>query len=126
MNQQVLRSKWTQLKGAIQNQWSLLTDEDIKRISGKEDILLDKLQERYGYNFDEAQKKIKAFYNHAKLRSTARKTERNIKQIGSSLHNQAKRSPFTLAAIASLGGLLIGMFLNNKMSKGKMRFRFKR
>ena len=31
MNKDILKGKWTQLKGGIKNKWGKLTDEDLSR-----------------------------------------------------------------------------------------------
>lgn len=55
MNSDQLEGKWKQLKGSVKQQWGKLTDDDIKSIDGKKDILVGKLQERYGYAKEDAQ-----------------------------------------------------------------------
>jgi uncharacterized protein YjbJ (UPF0337 family) len=43
-------------------QWGKLTDDDFEQIAGKKDILVGKLQERYGHAKDVAQKNVDDFY----------------------------------------------------------------
>ena len=38
-----------------------LTDDELEQIAGKRDILLGKIQEKYGLAQDEAEKRIKEF-----------------------------------------------------------------
>jgi uncharacterized protein YjbJ (UPF0337 family) len=61
MNTDVIKGKWTQLKGEIQNQWGKLTNDDVDQIQGNADKLIGKLQERYGYARDRAQQEIDRF-----------------------------------------------------------------
>lgn len=55
MNSDQLEGKWKQLKGSVKQQWGKLTDDDLNYINGSKDILIGKLQERYGYAREDAQ-----------------------------------------------------------------------
>ncbi len=57
MNTDQMTGKWKQMKGAAKQQWGKLTDDDLQVIDGKRDVLVGKLQERYGIAKEEAQKK---------------------------------------------------------------------
>ena len=57
MNQDQLQGKWKQLRGSVKQKWGKLTDDDLNVIGGKRDILIGKLQERYGYAREEAQRR---------------------------------------------------------------------
>jgi len=57
MNSDQLQGKWKQLKGSVKQQWGKLTDDDIDYINGQRDVLVGKLQERYGYAKEDAQKR---------------------------------------------------------------------
>lgn len=57
MNTDQFEGKWKQLKGKAKEQFGKLTDDDIQTINGKRDVLIGKLQERYGYAREEAQKR---------------------------------------------------------------------
>jgi uncharacterized protein YjbJ (UPF0337 family) len=58
MNQDTLKGQWTQLKGAVREQWGKLTNDDIDQIQGKSEQLIGKIQERYGVARDEAQRQV--------------------------------------------------------------------
>jgi uncharacterized protein YjbJ (UPF0337 family) len=58
MNEDTLKGQWTQLKGAIREQWGKLTNDDVDQIQGKGEQLVGKIQERYGIARDEAQKQV--------------------------------------------------------------------
>jgi uncharacterized protein YjbJ (UPF0337 family) len=55
MNSDQFEGKWKQLKGSVKQQWGKLTDDDLASINGKKDVLIGKLQERYGYAKEDAQ-----------------------------------------------------------------------
>ena len=57
MNWDQMEGKWKQAKGSLKVQWGKLTDDDLNVIAGQRDKLVGKLQERYGYAKDEAQRK---------------------------------------------------------------------
>ena len=47
----------------MKEQWGKLTDDDMTVIEGKRDQLVGKVQERYGYAKDEAEKEVKEWEN---------------------------------------------------------------
>ncbi len=61
MNQDIVKGKWTQLKGKIREQWGKLTDDDLAEIEGRQESAIGRLQERYGYAKDRAEKEWKEF-----------------------------------------------------------------
>ena len=61
LNTDVLKGKWQQLKGEARIQWGKLTDDDLDQIQGNAEKLTGKLQERYGYAKDQAQKEVDDF-----------------------------------------------------------------
>jgi uncharacterized protein YjbJ (UPF0337 family) len=58
MNTDVLRGKWNQLKGKVRRQWGDLTDDDVDKIQGDSEVLLGRIQERYGRTREEAEKEV--------------------------------------------------------------------
>lgn len=61
MNRDILEGKWKQLRGEIRETWGELTDDEIDQIAGKRDKLAGVLQEKYGWNRDEAERHIEEF-----------------------------------------------------------------
>ena len=45
-------------KGKLRQQWGKLTDDDLARVNGKREELAGRLQERYGYEKDRAEREI--------------------------------------------------------------------
>jgi uncharacterized protein YjbJ (UPF0337 family) len=60
MNQDIAEGKWKQVKGSMKTWWGKLTDDDVEQISGNWEKLVGKLQEKYGYNRDQAEKECKS------------------------------------------------------------------
>ena len=56
-----IEGNWKQFKGKVQETWGELTDDELDQIAGKRDVLLGKIQEKYGIAQDEADKRIKDF-----------------------------------------------------------------
>lgn len=61
MNKTVMKGKWHQTKGAMKEQWGRLTDDDVKMFLGEGEQLVGKLQERYGYTREQAEKEVADF-----------------------------------------------------------------
>jgi uncharacterized protein YjbJ (UPF0337 family) len=56
-----VEGNWNQFKGKVKEKWGELTDDELDQIAGKRDILIGKIQEKYGIVEDEAEKRIKEF-----------------------------------------------------------------
>ena len=61
MNWDRIEGNWKQFKGKVKHHWGELTDDELDMIEGDRDVLLGKLQERYGIARDEAEREVKAF-----------------------------------------------------------------
>lgn len=61
INKDVFQGKWHEYKGKLKEKWGRLTDNDIAEINGKRETLLGKLQTRYGYAKDRAEKELNEF-----------------------------------------------------------------
>lgn len=61
-----VEGNWKQFSGKVKEQWGKLTDDDLTRIAGKRDQLLGKIQERYGYAKDHAEREINDFTRRMK------------------------------------------------------------
>lgn len=59
MNEDILKGKWKQLKGSLRKTWGKLTDDDVDQINGNYEVLVGKLQERYGHTRELAEKECK-------------------------------------------------------------------
>jgi uncharacterized protein YjbJ (UPF0337 family) len=57
-NQDIVQGKWQKLKGQVKQQWSKLTDDDIRRISSNTNEFTCVLQQRYGYGKVQAEMEI--------------------------------------------------------------------
>jgi uncharacterized protein YjbJ (UPF0337 family) len=58
MNWDQIEGQWRQAKGKIKTQWGKLTDDDLDVIGGKRDVLIGRLQERYGLRKEDAERDL--------------------------------------------------------------------
>ncbi|MDO9269626.1 MAG: CsbD family protein [Methylobacter sp.] len=56
-----IEGNWKQFKGKVKETWGDLTDDELDQIAGKRDVLLGKIQERYGMEKDEAERRLRDF-----------------------------------------------------------------
>ncbi|MCW5979205.1 MAG: CsbD family protein [Bryobacteraceae bacterium] len=61
MNSDRIEGNWKQFKGKMKEQWGKLTDDDLDVIAGKRDQLVGRIQERYGIERDEADRRVREF-----------------------------------------------------------------
>jgi uncharacterized protein YjbJ (UPF0337 family) len=61
MNWDHVAGSWKEMKGKIRQKWGKLTDDDLDVVAGKREELIGRLQERYGWAREEAEKKADAF-----------------------------------------------------------------
>jgi uncharacterized protein YjbJ (UPF0337 family) len=73
MNWDQIEGQWHQVKGNLKSKWGKLTDDDVKNLSGKRELLVGKLQTRYGILKDEAERQADEWV--AKLPSVEVKTK---------------------------------------------------
>ena len=74
MNTDILKGKWTQLKGDIRSKWGKLTDDDLTQIQGNTQKMIGKLQERYGHTRDQAERELNDFLNAPERQQPPRRT----------------------------------------------------
>ncbi|WP_312056589.1 CsbD family protein [Pantoea brenneri] len=68
MNEDRIGGNWKQFKGKVKEKWGDLTDDDMTVVEGKRDQLVGKIQERYGYEKDRAEKEVKEWEDTNKYR----------------------------------------------------------
>lgn len=62
MNWNQVEGRWGQLKGSVRQRWGKLTESDLDVIGGKKDVLVGKIQERYGIAKEMAEHQVQAWY----------------------------------------------------------------
>lgn len=63
MNSDILKGNWKQFRGEIQKQWGKLTNDDMDVINGEYEKLVGRMQERYGWDRERAEREITDFFN---------------------------------------------------------------
>lgn len=58
MNWDQIEGNWKQFKGHAKEKWGKLTDDDWDKAAGKRDQLIGRVQERYGYAREEAEREV--------------------------------------------------------------------
>jgi uncharacterized protein YjbJ (UPF0337 family) len=53
-----IEASWDLFKGRVRKKWSKLTDEDLKVIAGRRDLLESKIHERYGFAEEHIRKAV--------------------------------------------------------------------
>lgn len=61
MNTDIIQGKWKQLSGRIKEKWGDLTDDDLDVAEGHSEYLVGKLQERYGWSRERAEREVHEF-----------------------------------------------------------------
>jgi uncharacterized protein YjbJ (UPF0337 family) len=61
MNWDQIEGNWKQVKGQFKEKWGKLTDDDLDILTGKKDQIVGKLQEKYGWKREEAEKEVNAY-----------------------------------------------------------------
>lgn len=59
MNQDEFEGNWHLLKGKVQEKWGKFTNDEITELQGKYEKFLGKLQMKYGYTKEQAEREIK-------------------------------------------------------------------
>ncbi|MEJ1098169.1 MULTISPECIES: CsbD family protein [unclassified Pseudoxanthomonas] len=61
MNKDIIAGNWEQIKGKAKAKWGDLTDDVFDVAEGNSQYLAGKLQERYGWDRDRADKEVRDF-----------------------------------------------------------------
>jgi uncharacterized protein YjbJ (UPF0337 family) len=78
MNQDILRDNWSQIRGRVKEAWARLTDDEIDEINGRRDLLIDKLQKRYGYTHQQAEQQVDYFTEFVEKKLTKHELPQGI------------------------------------------------
>ena len=59
MNWDQIEGNWKQIRGKVRAKGGELTDDEIDRIKGERDILIGKIQEKYGLAREDAEREVR-------------------------------------------------------------------
>ncbi len=57
MNWEQVKGNWNQVKGKARQMWGDITDDELDVIAGKREELVGRLQAKYGYTKEDAERK---------------------------------------------------------------------
>ena len=61
MNPDIIQGKWPEIKSTLQAKFGKLTADDLSRSAINHQYVVGKLQERYGWPKDEAEREVRNF-----------------------------------------------------------------
>ena len=64
MNWDQVEGNWKQVMGQFKEKWGKLTDDDLEVLKSKKDQVVEKLQEKYGWEREKAEKEADAYINN--------------------------------------------------------------
>lgn len=98
------KTQWVQLRGSVRDKWLNLTQEDVQQINGNYDLLVSKLQQRYGYSQEEAENRIQSWIREKGARnpSSERAYEYSAKDE-STYREKDRENPSLLKWVFAIG-----------------------
>ncbi len=71
MNRDTLKGQWMQVKGKVRQQWGKLTDDEVDQMQGNAELLIGKIQERYGQERAQAEREVERWLNDMEQRKAS-------------------------------------------------------
>jgi uncharacterized protein YjbJ (UPF0337 family) len=65
VNEDTFAGQWKQMRGTLKSWWGSLSDDDFEQIGGQKDKLIGKIQEKYGYSRESAQREVEQRFREA-------------------------------------------------------------
>jgi uncharacterized protein YjbJ (UPF0337 family) len=110
-----IEGSWKQFRGKAKSHWRALTDDELRHIAGRQDALIGKLQERYGYSRDRARREVElwAATDVGNVERPARTGDalgllHVVGNLNSAVHKSLKEHPRETLAVAAVVGFLLG------------------
>jgi uncharacterized protein YjbJ (UPF0337 family) len=60
-----IQGNWKQLSGSVRHEWGKLTHNDVEQVKGDIEVLVGKIEERYGTTKAEARRQIEQWVHKA-------------------------------------------------------------
>ena len=114
MNRDRIEGSWKQFRGRAKTQWGALTDDELARIAGRQDQLIGKLQERYGYTRDRARGEVERWANQLDgfgrpmPEENAAGLLQVVDNLSSAVHKSLEHHPRETLAVAAAVGFVLG------------------
>ena len=118
MDANMLMDKWDQVKDLIKSEWNDISDKDIDKIKGKKDQFIRLLQDKYGYNMEIAESKLKSFLEKAgkEINVDMDKAYDMGKHCMNTIENRMQKNTMQTVLIAMGIGFLAERFLRSLFS----------
>ena len=100
MNSEQFEGKWKQFQGQIRQKWGHLTDNDMQVIAGKRDVLIGRVEERYGLAKEKATAEVDAFLKTLQDQPEAQRA--GFERAGTQRTYEIPHCRFTLNQIATV------------------------
>lgn len=78
------QTEWLQIRSSLRDKWRDLSQEDIDQINGNYDLLISKLQQRYGYSREQAEEYAQNWISERISRFTPEENRRSSR--GGAMH----------------------------------------
>lgn len=78
MNWNQIAGDWKQFSGKVQEKWGKLTNDEVTMIAGQREQLIGYLQERYGYEKEQAEKELNDFTQTLEAHAAQLKKRRRL------------------------------------------------
>jgi uncharacterized protein YjbJ (UPF0337 family) len=114
MNWDRIEGSWKLFRSKAQSQWDALTEDELTNIAGRQDQLIAKLQERYGYPRDVARREVQHWANQVDGfgRPTAIHNASGLLRVAgnlnSAVHKSLKDHPRETLAVTAVVGFVLG------------------
>lgn len=114
MNWDRIEGSWKQFRGKAKSQWGALTDDELARIAGRQDQLIGRLQERYGFSRDRARGEVERWANTLDGFGQPTPVENAsgllqvVGNLNSAVHKSLKDHPRETLAVAAIVGFVLG------------------
>ncbi|HSX38415.1 MAG TPA: CsbD family protein [Chlamydiales bacterium] len=73
MNRNQFSENWHQYKNKIRDKWAKITDHDLEQINGKWDSFVEKLQQKYGFAKEQAERELNRWCQECESRGRGKK-----------------------------------------------------
>ena len=100
-NNDTFDAQWPQLRGQVRSWWGQLTDADVDKIAGKQDMLVGLLQERYGYTRERAEQEVERRVHEHRDQIEASGVRQIGETVSTAAHDVAARLTETAGAVGA-------------------------
>lgn len=118
MTTDILSGNWKELSEDFKKQWDKFSDEELSKMGGYKDKVVNALQEKYGYAKNKAQEELDKFMKKHDIdwAGIKEKAARVVQDLPQEVEECIQENPFKSMFIALGAGLLLGAFVLKKVT----------